>query len=80
MVHSTTTEKGCKGTLALVTLWSLMAWNSKVSKEGKGRNGYVGEGWREVRKWPVMTYVAFAWAGEKRCVGWGGDFYACLCR
>lgn len=76
MVRSTTTEKGCKGTSALVTLWSLMTWNSRVSKKGGGRNGDAGEGWREVRKWPVMTYAAFAWAGEKRWARlgdvWGG--------
>lgn len=26
-VPSSTTEKGCKGALALVVLWSLMTWN-----------------------------------------------------
>ena len=74
MVHSTPTEKGCKGTLALVTLWSSMTWNSRVSKEGGGRNRDAGEGWKEVRKWPVMTSVAFAYAGEKRWA-WLGDVW-----
>lgn len=47
MVHSIAIEEGRKRALALVAWWSLITWDSRISKEGGGRSG---DGLRDERR------------------------------